>query len=117
MSTLTSPFAVKKVVQPMKVWQFDETQVTPLPDNEHFYRLPVEVEQAFEDAGYSVIIVNSQEWGIDENQNFVHKGAAIEATITFRNNSRLRATVTHGQYVAFGPDGEITVVAAEDVLP
>lgn len=116
METKTSPFVTKKVVVPMNVWQFDETQVTPVPDNKSFLNLPEEVEQAFNDAGYSVIVVNAQQWDLNGNFDVVYKGQAIEATVTFRNNSRLNATVRHGQYIAFKANGEVAVLESEDVL-
>lgn len=116
METKTSPFVTKKVAVPMNVWQFDETQVTPISGNTSFFNLPEAIEQAFNDAGYSVLVVHAQQWVLDEKNDFVYKGQAIEATVTFRNNSRLNATVTHGQYIAFKDNGEVAVIAAGDVL-
>jgi len=115
MSTITSPFSVKKVVQPLAVWQFDETTVTPV-GNSGYFEFPEEVQAAFMNIGYEFSIIASQKWAYEENGTLVHKGSVIETTVYPDRDLSRAVTVTHGQYVAILPNGDLTVLSAEDIL-
>jgi hypothetical protein len=116
-------FTVKNVIRPMNVWQFDETQATELPSTDRgnssqgFLSLPEEVEEAFEDAGFKISVVNSNKWDTDADGKFFRVGSVIEATVFPRYRTGDDVTVVHGQYVGLLPGGELTIIEPENVLP